>query len=48
MIETILQRKYPAWLEIAATLSQQEYEQLAAVADFVISTVRIGEKISRW
>lgn len=44
MIEAILQRKYPQ-LEIAATLSQREYEQLAAVAeDFVISTVRIGEK----
>ncbi|MEF3098793.1 BglG family transcriptional antiterminator [Raoultella ornithinolytica] len=44
MIEATLQRKYPQ-LEIAATLSQREYEQLAAVAeDFVISTVRIGEK----
>lgn len=44
MIEATLQRKYPQ-LEIAATLSQRDYEQLAAVAeDFVISTVRIGEK----
>ncbi|HAT1621796.1 TPA: BglG family transcription antiterminator [Raoultella planticola] len=44
MIEAILQRKYPQ-LEIAATLSQREYEQLATIAeDFVISTVRIGEK----
>ena len=44
MIEAILQRKYPQ-LEIAATLSQREYEQQTAVAeDFVISTVRIGEK----
>lgn len=44
MIEATLQRKYPQ-LEIAATLSQREYEQLEAVAeDFVISTVRIGEK----
>ncbi|HHG8773527.1 TPA: transcription antiterminator [Raoultella planticola] len=44
MIEAILQRKYPQ-LEIAATLSQREYEQREAIAeDFVISTVRIGEK----
>lgn len=44
MIEATLQRKYPQ-LEIAATLSQREYELLEAVAeDFVISTVRIGEK----
>ncbi|HDT0397370.1 TPA: PTS sugar transporter subunit IIA [Klebsiella pneumoniae] len=32
-------------LEIAATISQREYEQRDAIeADFVISTVRIGEK----
>lgn len=44
MIEATLQRKYPQ-LEIAATLSQREYELLEVVAeDFVISTVRIGEK----
>lgn len=44
MIEATLQRKYPQ-LEIAATLSQREYELLEAVAeDFVISTVRISEK----
>ena len=44
MIEAILQRKYPQ-VEIAATLSQREYEQLASVSeDFVISTVRISEK----
>jgi len=44
MIEAILQRKYPQ-VEIAATISQREYEQLAAVAeDFVISTARISEK----
>ncbi|WP_131079556.1 BglG family transcription antiterminator [Klebsiella pneumoniae] len=44
MIEAILQRKYPQ-LEIAATISQREYEQRDAIeADFVISTVRIGEK----
>lgn len=44
MIEAILQRKYPQ-LEIAATLSQREYEQREEVAeDFVISTVRISEK----
>ncbi|WP_148251108.1 BglG family transcription antiterminator [Raoultella terrigena] len=44
MIEATLQRKY-SQLEIAATLSQREYELLEAVAeDFVISTVRIGEK----
>lgn len=44
MIEAILQRKYPQ-LEIAATLSQREYEQRQEVAeDFVISTVRISEK----
>ncbi|MCP6606628.1 transcription antiterminator BglG, partial [Klebsiella pneumoniae] len=40
----ILQRKYPQ-LEIAATISQGEYEQRDAIeAEFVISTVRIGEK----
>ncbi|MGG8274181.1 BglG family transcription antiterminator [Klebsiella sp. 141161] len=44
MIEAILQRKYPQ-LEIAATISQREYEQREAVdEDFVISTVRISEK----
>ncbi|STW48427.1 BglB-family transcriptional antiterminator [Klebsiella pneumoniae] len=44
MIEAILQRKYPQ-LEIAATISQREYEQRDAIeADFVISTVRIGRK----
>ena len=44
MIEAILQRKYPQ-LAIAATISQREYEQRAAIdEDFVISTVRIGEK----
>ncbi len=44
MIEAILQRKYPQ-IEIAATLSQREYEQLEGVAeDFVISTARISEK----
>ena len=44
MIEAILQRKY-SQLEIAATISQREYEQRDAIeADFVISTVRIGEK----
>ncbi|WP_186007079.1 BglG family transcription antiterminator [Klebsiella michiganensis] len=44
MIEAILQRKYPQ-LEIAATLSQREYEQRKEIAeDFVISTVRISEK----
>ena len=44
MIEAILQRKYPQ-LEIAATISQREYEQREAIdEDFVISTVRIGEK----
>ncbi|XXD06993.1 BglG family transcription antiterminator [Klebsiella sp. R445] len=44
MIEAILQRKYPQ-LEIAATLSQREYEQLESIAeDFVVSTVWIGEK----
>ncbi|VEC96728.1 Putative BglB-family transcriptional antiterminator [Klebsiella variicola] len=44
MIEAILQRKYPQ-LEIAATISQREYEQRDAIeADFVISTVRISEK----
>ena len=44
MIEAILQRKYPQ-LEIAATLSQREYEQRGEIAeDFVISTVRISEK----
>ncbi|UPQ71199.1 BglG family transcription antiterminator [Kluyvera ascorbata] len=44
VIEAILQRKYPQ-VEIAATLSQREYEQLASVSeDFVISTVRISEK----
>ncbi|AOV10165.1 PRD domain-containing protein [Klebsiella michiganensis] len=44
MIEAILQRKYPQ-LEIAATLSQREYEQREEIAeDFVISTVRISEK----
>ncbi|MEB6370805.1 BglG family transcription antiterminator [Klebsiella michiganensis] len=44
MIEAILQRKYPQ-LEIAATLSQREYEQWEEIAeDFVISTVRISEK----
>lgn len=44
MIEAILQRKYPQ-LAIAATISQREYEQREAVdEDFVISTVRIGEK----
>ncbi|MEX3022006.1 transcription antiterminator [Kluyvera sp. STS39-E] len=44
MIEAILQRKYPQ-VEIAATVSQREYEQLTAVAeDFVISTARISEK----
>lgn len=44
MIEAILQRKYPQ-LEIAATLSQREYEQRQEIAeDFVISTVRISEK----
>lgn len=44
MIEAILQRKYPQ-VEIAATLSQREYEQLDAVPeDFIISTVRISEK----
>ena len=44
MIEAILQRKYPQ-LEIAATLSQREYEQLEEIAeDFVISTVHISEK----
>lgn len=44
MIEAILQRKYPQ-LEIAATVSQREYEQREDIAeDFVISTVRISEK----
>lgn len=44
VIEAILQRKYPQ-VEIAATLSQREYEQLESVSeDFVISTVRISEK----
>ncbi|HDX8781820.1 TPA: BglG family transcription antiterminator [Klebsiella michiganensis] len=44
MIEAILQRKYPQ-LEIAATLSQREYEQREEIVeDFVISTVRISEK----
>ncbi|QGN36275.1 BglG family transcription antiterminator [Klebsiella oxytoca] len=44
MIEAILQRKYPQ-LEIAATISQREYEQRGEIAeDFVISTVRISEK----
>ena len=44
VIEAILQRKYPQ-VEIAATLSQREYEQLGSVSeDFVISTVRISEK----
>ncbi len=44
MIEAILQRKYPR-LEIAATISQREYEQRDAIeADFVISAVWIGEK----
>ena len=44
MIGAILQRKYPQ-LEIAATLSQREYEQREEIAeDFVISTVRISEK----
>lgn len=44
MIEAILQSKYPQ-LEIAATLSQREYEQREEIAeDFVISTVRISEK----
>lgn len=44
MTEAILQRKYPQ-LEIAATLSQREYEQREEIAeDFVISTVRISEK----
>lgn len=44
MIEAILQRKYPQ-LEIAATLSQREYEQREEIAeDFVISTVHISEK----
>ncbi|MBM6480601.1 transcription antiterminator BglG, partial [Raoultella ornithinolytica] len=45
LIDAILQRKYPQ-LDIGATLSQREYEQRAAVAvDFVISTVRFGEKV---
>ncbi|WP_336194464.1 BglG family transcription antiterminator [Klebsiella aerogenes] len=44
MIEAILQRKYPQ-LAIAATISQREYEQREAIdEDFVISTVRSGEK----
>ena len=44
MIEAIMQRKYPQ-VEVAATLSQREYEQLAAIPeDFVISTARISEK----
>ena len=44
VIEAILQRKYPQ-VEIAAILSQREYEQLGSVSeDFVISTVRISEK----
>ncbi|HDS3241229.1 TPA: BglG family transcription antiterminator [Klebsiella aerogenes] len=44
MIEAILQRKYPQ-LAISATISQREYEQREAIdEDFVISTVRIGEK----
>ncbi|MFH7828294.1 BglG family transcription antiterminator [Kluyvera chengduensis] len=44
VIEAILQRKYPQ-VEIAATLSQREYEQRESVSeDFVISTVRISEK----
>ena len=44
MIEAILQPKYPQ-LAIAATISQREYEQREAIdEDFVISTVRIGEK----
>ncbi|BBQ85751.1 MULTISPECIES: BglG family transcription antiterminator [Enterobacteriaceae] len=44
MIEAILQRKYPQ-VEIAATLSQRDYEQRETIAeDFVISTVRISEK----
>ncbi|AEG96849.1 TPA: BglG family transcription antiterminator [Klebsiella aerogenes] len=44
MIEAILQRKYPQ-LAIAATIFQREYEQREAIdEDFVISTVRIGEK----
>ena len=44
MIEAILQRRYPQ-LEIAATISQREYEQREAIdEDFVISTVRISEK----
>ncbi|HFZ1832135.1 TPA: transcription antiterminator [Klebsiella aerogenes] len=44
MIDAILQRKYPQ-LAIAATISQREYEQREAIdEDFVISTVRIGEK----
>lgn len=44
MIEAILQLKYPQ-LAIAATISQREYEQREAIdEDFVISTVRIGEK----
>lgn len=33
MIEAIMQRKYPQ-VEVAATLSQREYEQLAAIPEF--------------
>ncbi len=47
MIEAILQRKYPQ-LEIAATISQREYEQRDAIEADCYLNGADGEKTSRW
>lgn len=48
MIEAVLARKYPQ-IEIVRTLTLRDYEQRDSIAeDFVISTARVSEKISRW
>ncbi len=48
MIEAMLLRKYPQ-LQVTARLSQREYEARSRIdEDFVISTIRLSEKRSRW
>ncbi len=48
MIEAVLARKYPQ-IVVTRTVTLRDYEQCASIAeDFVISTARVSEKISRW
>lgn len=48
MIEAVLARKYPQ-IDIVDTVTLRDYEQRESISeDFVISTARLGEKISLW